>query len=242
MYCRLYTIYRKVNFCQFSSYIYCMPAYSRIKRRKKMSVKAKFRTALFVVLAIMIALVFYYLRVVCPIVVGLSEEKIRSVATRAVSEVVGDVLSEEGVSYNNLVKISYAENNKIDLIELDTVEVNLLIRKITQGVQDNFDILGHEGIEIALGTFTGIPFLYGLGPNVAVQLVPVGTVSTKIVSKFLSAGINQTLHQVNFEITTGIGMVLPAKTQNFNTMLEVLICESVLVGDVPSVYLQNGLI
>ena len=84
--------------------------------------------------------------------------------------------------------------------------------------------------------------MYGLGPNISVQLVPVGTVSTKINSKFISAGINQTLHQVNFEITTGIGTVLPAKTQNFSTMLEVLICESVLVGDVPSVYLQNGLI
>jgi len=212
------------------------------KNKKKMSAKSKFRVALFVFFALLITLVFYYLKVVCPIVVGLSEEKIRSVATRAVSQVVGEVLIEEGVSYNKLVNISYTDSNKIDLIQLDTVEVNVLIRKITEGVQDNFDVLGQDGIKIALGTFTGIPFLYGLGPNVDVQLVPVGTVSTKINSKFISAGINQTLHQVNFQITTGIGMVLPAKTQNFNTMLEVLICESVLVGDVPSVYLQNGLI
>ena len=212
------------------------------KRKKKKSAKFKFRMALFVILAVIITLIFYYLNVVCPIVVGLSEEKIRSVATRAVSQVVGNVLNEEGVSYSKLVNISYTDNNKIDLIELNTVEVNVLIRKITEGVQDSFDVLGKEGIEIAIGTFTGIPFLYGLGPKVDIQLVPVGTVSTKINSKFVSAGINQTLHSVNFEITTGIGMVLPAKTQNFNTMLEVLICESVLVGNVPSVYLQNGLI
>lgn len=214
----------------------------RQKKKKKLSAKAKFRVALFVILAIIITITFYYLKVVCPIVVSLSEEKIRSVATRSVSEVVGEVLTQEGVSYNNLVNISYSNDSKIDLIEVDTVEVNILIRKITEGVQDSFDKLGQEGIDIALGTFTGIPFLYGIGPNVSVQLVPVGTVSTKINSKFISAGINQTLHQLNFEITTGIGMVLPAKTQNFNTMLEVLICESVLVGDVPSVYLQNGLI
>lgn len=211
-------------------------------KKKKMSAKTKFRMTLFVFFALIIGAVYYYLKVVCPIVVSLSEEKIRSVATRAVSEVVGGVLSQEGVSYNKLVNISYSTNNKIELIEIDTVEVNVLVRKITEGVQDSFDKLGKEGIDIALGTFTGIPFLYGIGPNIDVQLVPVGTVSTKINSKFITAGINQTLHQLNFEITTGIGMVLPAKTQNFNTMLEVLICESVLVGDVPSVYLQNGLI
>lgn len=218
-----------------------MQGLMRYKKKKKMSAKAKFRVALFTFLAIIIALVFYYLKVVCPIVVSLSEEKIRSVATRAVSEVVGEVLTQEGVSYNKLVDIKYTGNNEIDLIELDTIELNVLIRKITEGVQNNLDKL-QEGIDIALGTFTGIPFLYGIGPNISVQLVPVGTVSTKINSKFVTAGINQTLHQVNFEITTGIGMVLPAKTQNFNTMLEVLICESVLVGDVPSVYLQNSLI
>lgn len=212
------------------------------RKKKKMSMKSKFRLAFFILLVIVILLVFYYLKVVCPIVVSLSEEKIRSVATRAVSQVVGDVLAEETVNYSDLVRISYSKENKIEMIELDTIEVNVLIRKITEGVQNNFDVLGEEGISIALGTFTGVPFLYGIGPDIAVQLVPVGTVSTKINSKFISAGINQTLHQVNFEITTGIGMVLPAKTQNFSTMLEILICESVLVGEVPSVYLKNGVI
>ena len=212
------------------------------KNRKKLSKKAKFRIAVFIMLAVIILLTFYYLNVVCPIVVGLSEEKIRSVATRSVSDAVGNVLEEGGVTYNDLVNITYSNERKIELIEVDTVEVNILVRKITKEVQNNFDKLGHEGIDIALGTFTGIPFLYGIGPDISVQLVPVGTVSTKLNSKFVSAGINQTLHQLNFEITTGIGMVLPAKTQNFNTMLEVLICENVIVGDIPSVYLQNGLI
>lgn len=225
-----------------TSYKYCMQNVMRVKNKRKMSAKAKFRVAFFVFLSIIIALIFYYLKVVCPIVVQLSEEKIRSIATKTVSIVVGDVLIENNVNYDNLVNISYTNENKIELIELNSVEVNILIREITQRVQDDFDKLGKEGIDIALGTFTGIPFLYGMGPDISVQLVPVGAVITKINSKFISAGINQTLHQVNFQISTEIGMVLPAKTQSFTTMLEVMICESVLVGDVPSIYLQNGII
>lgn len=194
------------------------------------------------ILAIIIALVIYYIKVVCPIIVNLSEERVRSLATSTISEVVGDVLLQEGISYNDIAKIKYSDSNTVEMIEIDSVKTNILIREITRDVQKQFDLLGHQGIKIALGTFTGIPFLYGIGPNVSIQLVPIGTVNTKINSNFKSAGINQTLHQLFFVVNAGIGMVLPAKTENFNTELEILLCENIIVGKVPEVYLQGGLI
>ncbi len=212
------------------------------KTKVKWSAKRKFRVTLFVILALIILALFYYFKVVCPVIVSLSEEKVRSIATSAISEVVGDTLINEGITYNDIVKVRYSEDNKIDLIEVDSIEANILIRKITKGVQDKFDNLGNKSLEIALGTFTGIPFLYGLGSSVSIQLVPVGTINTKLSSKFVSAGINQSLHQLYFVVNAGIGMILPAKTQNFNTELEVLLCESVIVGKVPEVYLQGNLI
>lgn len=213
-----------------------------IKKRKKIKGKTKLRIALLVILSFIILCIFYYFKVVCPIVIRLSEEKIRSVATTAISEAVGDVMSNENLTYNDLVHITYSSTNNIELIEVDTVEVNIVIRQITEGVQSKFDTLGKEGINIALGTFTGIPFLYGIGPDISVKLVPVGTINTKVTSNFISSGINQTLHRLYFTVTGTIGMILPAQTQNFVTELEVLICESVIVGEIPDVYLQGNLI
>lgn len=213
-----------------------------IKKRKKIKGKTKLRIALLVILSFIILCIFYYFKVVCPIVIRLSEEKIRSVATTAISETVGDVMSNENLTYNDLVHITYSSTNNIELIEVDTVEVNIVIRQITEGVQNKFDTLGKEGINIALGTFTGIPFLYGIGPDISVKLVPVGTINTKVTSNFISSGINQTLHRLYFTVTGTIGMILPAQTQNFVTELEVLICESVIVGEIPDVYLQGNLI
>lgn len=209
-----------------------------IKKRKKIKGKTKLRIALLVILSFIILCIFYYFKVVCPIVIRLSEEKIRSVATTAISETVGDVMSNENLTYNDLVHITYSSTNNIELIEVDTVEVNIVIRQITKGVQSKFDTLGKEGINIALGTFTGIPFLYGIGPDISVKLVPVGTINTKVTSNFISSGINQTLHRLYFTVAGTIGMILPAQTQNFVTELEVLICESVIVGEIPDVYLQ----
>ncbi len=212
------------------------------RKKKKMSRKTKLRITLIVILTFILLCVFYYIKVVCPVVVKLSEEKIRAVATESISEVVGDVMIDDNLSYDNLVNITYSSSNKIERIEVDTVEINILIRNITKGVQEKFYTLGNEGIKIALGTFSGIPFLYGLGPDISVKLVPVGIVNTKVSSNFVSAGINQTLHRLYFIVSATIGMVLPAQTQNFETNLEVLLCESIIVGEIPDVYLQGSII
>ena len=212
------------------------------KKKKKLSKKAKFRIALFIFLAIILLFCFYYFKVVCPIVISLSEEKVRSIATSTISTVVGDVMEDEMMTYNELVNITYSSENKVKLIEINTVQKNIIVREITKRVQEEFNTLGEEGLQISLGTFTGIPFLFGLGPDISIKLVPVGTVNTKINSSFNEAGINQTLHRLYFVVSSNIGMVLPAMTKNFTTELEVLLCESIIVGEIPSIYLQGSLI
>ena len=212
------------------------------KKKKKLSTKTKFRIILLFLLAIIVLCFVYYFKVICPIIIGLSQEKVRSIATSTISTVVGDVMQDENLSYGDFVSITYSSENKVELIEIDTVQVNIIIREITQKVQEEFNSLGEEGINIALGTFTGIPFLFGLGPNVSIELVPIGTVSTKVSSNFNSAGINQTIHRLYFIVNSNIGMVLPGMTQNFQTELEVLLCENIIVGEIPNVYLQGSLI
>lgn len=213
------------------------------KKKKKISKKAKCRLFLVIVLAIIILICAYYFKIVCPIVISLSEERVRSIATSTISKVVGDVMMDENLKYEDLVHITYQTNtNKVELIEVDTVKVNVIIREITKRVQEDFNTLGKEGIQISLGTFTGIPFLFGLGPDISIKLVPVGTVNTVVDSQFKEAGINQTIHKLYFTVSSVIGMVLPAMTQNFTTELDVLLCESIIVGEIPDVYLKGGLI
>lgn len=212
------------------------------KKKKKMSCKTKFRIFLCIILILIVLCLVYYFKVVCPIIVGLSQEKVRSIATSTISNVVGDVMEEDNISYSDLVTITYSGENQVKLIEVDTVKVNIIIREITKRVQDEFNTLGEEGIDITLGTFTGIPFLFGLGPNVSIKLVPIGTVSTKVDSTFNGAGINQTIHRLYFVVNSNIGMVLPGMTENFQTELEVLLCENIIVGEIPDVYLQGNLI
>ncbi len=213
--------------------------YKYVKKKKaKKRFKTKFKIFLAIFCILIFGLIFYYFKVVSPIVCSLSEEKVRSLSTQVISRSVSLALYENGITYDELISISYNNNNEISLIQTNTVEVNKLVRRVTELVQLEMDGLGQEGIQIALGTFTGIPFLFGLGPLVSLKLVPIGTVNTKFNSQFQSAGINQTKHSLYFEISANIGMILPARTHNFVTSLDVAIAESIIVGKIPEIYLR----
>ncbi len=217
-----------------------MQTYKVVKVNKlKKNKKIKRKIVVSVLLAFVLLCFFYYFKIICPAVVALSEEKVRAVATQTISEVVGQVLSDDYVSYDDLVTISYSSENKVSQISTNSTKINLLVRKVTELVQSRFNELDETNINVNLGTFTGIPFLFGYGPVIKLNLVPVGTVNTSFDTNFVSAGINQTLHSLFFEVNASIGMVLPASTQTFQTKLDVLICESVIVGEIPSIYLQG---
>lgn len=190
-------------------------------------------------LVFLILTLVYYFAVVCPAVVALSQEKIRSIATQTISEVVGEVLTNGNYTYDELVEVTYSSENKISQISTNSTQVNLLVREVTAKVQERFDQLDSAQVVVNLGSFTGIPFLFGYGPEITLNLVPIGTVQTNFETKFLSAGINQTLHSLYFDVNAILGLILPGSTQNFDTNLQVLICESVIVGEIPSIYLQG---
>ena len=190
-------------------------------------------------LVFLILALVYYFAVVCPAVVALSQEKIRSIATQTISEVVGEVLTNGNYTYDDLVEVTYSSENKISQISTNSTQVNLLVREVTAKVQERFDQLDSAQVVVNLGSFTGIPFLFGYAPEITLNLVPIGTVQTNFETKFLSAGINQTLHSLYFDVNAILGLILPGSTQNFDTNLQVLICESVIVGEIPSIYLQG---
>lgn len=216
-----------------------MQAYKVVKVRRRWKKKTKVKAVICAFLVFLILALVYYFAVVCPAVVALSQEKIRSIATQTISEVVGEVLTNGNYTYDELVEVTYSSENKISQISTNSTQVNLLVREVTAKVQERFDQLDSAQVVVNLGSFTGIPFLFGYGPEITLNLVPIGTVQTNFETKFLSAGINQTLHSLYFDVNAILGLILPGSTQNFDTNLQVLICESVIVGEIPSIYLQG---
>ena len=173
-----------------------------------------------------------------PVIMDTVEIKSKALATRAMNSSISDVVMNS-IIYDDLVYIVSDEFGNISMIQANSLEINNLSRELAQACESRIEEFGKNGITIPIGTFTGVPLLVGRGPRIKVKMTPVGSVACKFLSSFETAGINQTVHKIYVNISANIGVVLPLNSRNFTSEQQVLISESVLIGQVPEVYLYS---
>jgi hypothetical protein len=54
----------------------------------------------------------------------------------------------------------------------------------------------------------------------------------------VTAGINQTKHQINLEVIVDIDILIPWETESAQVITEVMIADTIIVGKVPETYLN----
>ena len=69
---------------------------------------------------------------------------------------------------------------------------------------------------------------------------PIRNSDATFESNFSQAGINQTLHQLNMIVSVDVSVLVMGETDSFTIHSEVVVAETVIIGDVPSTYLQSG--
>ena len=57
--------------------------------------------------------------------------------------------------------------------------------------------------------------------------------SSGFTSSFSGAGINQTVHSVYLNVSAEVRVVLPAGAENVTAQTQVLVAETLIVGEVP---------
>lgn len=181
-------------------------------------------------------LVFSFM--VNPVIMDTVEIKSRALATRAMNDSIADVVMNS-IIYDDLVNIISDEFGNISMIQANSLEINNLSKDLAQTCEQRISEFGGNGISIPLGTFTGVPLLVGRGPRVSVKMTPIGSVVCRFKSHFETAGINQTVHKIYVNINATVAVVMPLSTRSFKAEQEVLISESVIVGQVPEVYLYS---
>lgn len=202
--------------------------------------KFQLKNKIFAFFLIFILLIFMYTRYLAtPIVVSSTEAQISSYATRSINYAIADTMNQN-VSYGDLVTIIKDSNDNVAYIEANSVRINILSKTMSKVVMSNFVEFAKKPIKISIGAFTGISILAGYGPKIAFNVNPFGEVYCYFTSNFESAGINQTYHKIYLDISIKINVVLPFRKLVVNSASEVLLCESLIVGKIPDVYLNSN--
>lgn len=189
------------------------------------------------VLAALILVFWLVNHTVNPIILSMSEASVRKDALNAVYESVQEVMFTRPTD-EELVSIVRDETGKITMLKANTPLMNDLLSQLCLATEKNLAESATEGVDVPLGSITGSDLLAGQGPKIPVKLIPIGSVQGKFLTEFEDAGINQTRHKVYLEVHATVRVVAPTGSRTVETDSQVLISESIIVGDVPQNYVN----
>ena len=115
----------------------------------------------------------------------------------------------------------------------------ICLRGIAKGAKKVILQLSYPSDEVG-NHLVDLDLLWGLGPTMKVHAMTVGTVEGEFQSQFSSAGVNQTLHKIDLELAVPLTLMLPGGAVEAVCETQIPIAETVIVGQVPQIFLQNG--
>ncbi len=205
--------------------------YKYKRKRKRLAIAISSIILLF-------AVVVVYIRfVVTPVVKTVAEEKVRALTVSTVNAAVTSVLEAEP-SFVDMVEYGHDANGDLNSIKINATRVNAVMQRSVQKTQNGLSDMISSGVNIPVGSVSGITFLSGKGPNLNVAVIPVGSVDARLRSEFSEIGINQTIHKIYLSLDSTIKIIIPGAGNTIKSSSEVLLVESVIIGKVPDTYLN----
>ena len=176
-----------------------------------------------------------------PLVQSYGQIAARRAAMVAVHEGVQAALSVGAASYRELIVLERDEDGRILSAETDVAAINRLKSTVTSAVMKRLSAYEEQSVRIPLGSLVGGSFMTGRGPFLPIRIHTSGVVISKLEGDFCAAGINQTRHRILLHITVMMTATLPMERAAIELDTEFLVCETVLVGDVPDTVMQLDL-
>lgn len=150
---------------------------------------------------------------------------------------IAEIMKDEDYTGDYFVNFEKTDAGDISAISSNMARINALSAKILDtviNVTENQTIT----VEIPIGNLTGVSLLMGRGPKVPVQIIVLTSSKVEFSNSIITAGINQTKHQVNLEVIVDIDVLIPWDTASTQVKTEVLIADTVIVGKVPDTYMN----
>ena len=171
-----------------------------------------------------------------PLLASLATTKVSNTVTRIVSEAVYQAIEDGEIRYDGLVTFEKDETGQITAVRSNMAAFNHLQADILDTILTRIDQVSARELSIPVGTLTGFSLLAGRGPRISVRMESVGSSEANFHNEFVSAGINQTKHQIILTVDVSVSILLPGFTTATKVSNSFIVAETVIVGSVPDTY------
>ena len=172
------------------------------------------------------------------------EDLARTSVMNTTSDLTNDAIARQieigDIAYDRIVFFEKDLDGRITALKTNMSEVNRLKTEILDIINEEIMALDHSDIGVPLGSLFLPELLSGKGPAIPVHILSIRNSDASFVSEFSQAGINQTLHRLNMEVSIDVAVLVLGETSSFTMSSQVVVAETVIVGQVPQTFLQTG--
>lgn len=162
----------------------------------------------------------------------------------ATSDLINDAIDGQievgDIQYDRIVYFEKDLEGGITALKTNMSEVNRLKTNTLNIINDEILALDQSELGVPIGSIFLPEFFSGQGMTIPVQIIAIRNSDAYFESHFTQAGINQTLHRLNMCVLVDVSILVLGRSASFTVSSEVVVAETIIIGDVPDTFLQTG--
>lgn len=162
----------------------------------------------------------------------------------ATSDLINDAIDRQieagDIQYDRIVYFEKDLDGGITALKTNMSEVNRLKTNTLNIINDEILALDQSDLGIPIGSIFLPEFFSGRGISIPIQIIAIRNSDGYFESHFTQAGINQTLHRLNMCVLVDVSILVLGHSASFTVSSEVVVAETIIIGDVPDTLFQTG--
>ncbi len=170
----------------------------------------------------------------------LAQTQVKNVTSDLINDAVDEQIATGDIQYDRIVFFEKDVNGKITALKTNMGEINRLKTQTLNLLNDEILGIDTDKLGIPVGSLIFPELFSGKGFAIPVQILAIRNSDAAFSSAFSAAGINQTLHRLNMDVSVDVTVLVLGRTSSFTISSQVVVAETVIIGDVPETFLQTG--
>lgn len=170
----------------------------------------------------------------------LAQTQIQNATSDLINDAIDGQIEGGNIQYDRIVFFEKDLNGRITALKTNMSEVNRLKTDILNLINNEILAMDATSLGIPLGNLILPELLSDRGPEIPVHILSIRNSDAAFESDFTEAGINQTMHQLTMVVSVDVAVLVLGKTESFTVCSQVVVAETIIVGEVPDTLLQTG--
>ena len=171
---------------------------------------------------------------------SLSQTQVKNATSDLINDAIDKQIDLGNIQYDRIVYFEKDLDGRITALKTNMTEVNRLKTAILNLINDEILALDTTDITIPIGSLLLPEFFSGRGFGIPIQILSIRNSDASFQSYFTEAGINQTLQQLTMDVSVDVSVLVLGKTESFTVGSQVVVAETIIVGQVPNTFFQTG--